>query len=121
MRHLGLFVSAVVLLAGLSLTTTESEAEAIPAFPITIQGNIAALGTTAPGELVLESNGTFMVTSSLFPGPLVGDWTWNANTQRLRGSGSTGNRFRGNRSGACFTGQMEYSGFPGTWDGCVVP
>lgn len=116
-------VLGVVAAAALGSVVGGSEAEAVPTFPVQIDGSGVVPGFgTLPLTLVLEANGTY---TALVGGGLLtttGSWTWNGPLQRLRGIG-TSERWQGIRTGQCFSGQLQYTtlGLQGTWDGCIVP
>jgi hypothetical protein len=99
-----------------------SEAEAVPSFPVQINGSATLSGLgTLPYTVTLQANGTY---TGSFGGIVAttGSWTWNSSLQRLRGIGSL-ERWQGFLSGGCFSGPVEVPtlGSTGTWTGCVVP
>jgi hypothetical protein len=123
MRHL-LFVAGAALLATVVAAPTQ-QAEAVPTFPVTIDGvmDVAALGQSVPFIIELQSDGSWHVDSTL--GAWDGVWTWDRSRQRLRGIAPSDVRWQGFRTGSCFDGVAEVtvvgSLIQGTWEGCIAP
>lgn len=103
----------------LALSTVQvPSAEAIPPFPIVIDGiAVSPFVGPVPFQATLQANGDYTVSTPI--GTLFGEWAWNGANQRLRGVGSD-NRFYGDRAGTCFTGMIDALGAVSPWEGCVA-
>ncbi len=109
------FLSVVAL--GATALLAAPSAEAVPPFPVLIEGEYTYLGIADEGSLTLYEDGTFEVSTALL-GTVVGDWRYRPATDTLRGQGPDG-YFEGQRTGMCFDGDFEYVGISGVWTGCV--
>ncbi len=115
MQKLSLITGALLALTALAVP---EPSEAMPVFPVTLAGTITLGGVPGPGSIVLEANGDFTASTAL--GGYTGTWEYIPGRNLLRGGGTAG-RFRGTRSGSCFSGQVEITPLRGTWQGCVQP